>query len=740
MDDFEDQDQNVPENQQGQEERREEQELEEAEQKLNQGAQQGIKTGRKIAKAVRKGKKVAKPGEAGTPTEGVGAEGAGELGAEGLGELGAEGGAELGAEGVAAAGGEGIAAAGAEGVGVGAVGAAGEVAGGAAGGAAAGGAGAIGVGGGIILLIVIVILIIFMIAYIMLTGAGGSQKTTCSGGIFADSTTTSISDPVTIEVDGCPEHVTYSWSEDSSTQLGGTFDPQNDSPTIYTPPEVSSQTSVTINVSVCSSAVTNPDCSKYSVTLTVTPTTCTSIPNASCIPQSLVPDCENNGGSVVYGTPDCGGPCCVQQSVCNGNPALYWAQRISDDVLDNAVGCSIVVPDRTWDHPQLTSNGWTSAKERGACDQSCVGSYCCTRLAYDAYRLAGITSYPVSTSTKTQMTHLPSANFTTVKANDVHNVKPGDAAYWKTAQSTSSEDAQHTDIVKSITVDTRGNGTMYTLDANISTSPYWYAHGVNPKVIKQTIKNWQVVFPGSLEGIGGVWFGEYKQTCNTPVPTPTPTPAPTTTAQNFVALGDSLTEWPNRTASQGPISYSGSIDGVGTPWPSHLDAEDTNLTLVYNAGVAGNTTQQMINRFSTDVTNHNPGVLFVLGGTNDIFASPPIADATVISHLQTIINDARNVGISKIILLEVPPQCVTSTSDTTNTQISALNTQISNLGNSNSLTVVDIYTPLTVSAPTYKGGVNCNHSYYQSDGLHFTDAGAQTVADTIYSAISPLGL
>jgi acyl-CoA thioesterase I len=190
------------------------------------------------------------------------------------------------------------------------------------------------------------------------------------------------------------------------------------------------------------------------------------------------------------------------------------------------------------------------------------------------------------------------------------------------------------------------------------------------------------------------------------IPTKRPPPKPKQ-PRNFVALGDSLTAWPN------------------TPWPSRLDAEDPLLHLVHNAGVPANTTSEMRARLSSDVYAYNPDVVFVLGGTNDLGLG--ISGSATLANLRAIIVGAKAHKITVILLL-VPPDSYTSMAS----KIVSLNNAIMNLARSQHVTYVDIHRPLVNGSGTY-------WPKYTSDGLHFSDLGAQVVANTIRARLRMLG-
>jgi len=195
---------------------------------------------------------------------------------------------------------------------------------------------------------------------------------------------------------------------------------------------------------------------------------------------------------------------------------------------------------------------------------------------------------------------------------------------------------------------------------------------------------------------------------DSPTPQPTPTPAPkkataTSKVYKFVALGDSLTY------------------GYGDPgpsWPVRLDAKDAQLILVHNAGVSGDTTGDMRARLNGDVFAYSPGVLFVMGGTNDIGHN--ISATTTIANLKAIIVAAKARGIL-VVLMTIPPTSYPRMADA----INSLNSQIVRLANSYALIVADVHGPLSTPDGLYI-------SKYTSDGLHFSTLGTQTVANTIF--------
>ena len=80
---------------------------------------------------------------------------------------------------------------------------------------------------------------------------------------------------------------------------------------------------------------------------------------------------------------------------------------------------------------------------------------------------------------------------------------------------------------------------------------------------------------------------------------------------------------------------------------------DLNIT-VYNEGISGNKTEDLINRFDRDVKSKNPDLIFLLIGINDVWhlydanIKPNITE--IINRIDFIINKAHEIE-SKIVLL-----------------------------------------------------------------------------------------
>ena len=103
----------------------------------------------------------------------------------------------------------------------------------------------------------------------------------------------------------------------------------------------------------------------------------------------------------------------------------------------------------------------------------------------------------------------------------------------------------------------------------------------------------------------------------------------------FIFIGDSLTF------------------GYGIPknenWVYKIK-ESINYKVI-NKGINGNTTVDMLMRFSKDVINNNPNLIFIMGGTNDLLSNRSVD--SIIKNIEVMINESFSIN-SKVIL-GIPP-------------------------------------------------------------------------------------
>jgi len=152
---------------------------------------------------------------------------------------------------------------------------------------------------------------------------------------------------------------------------------------------------------------------------------------------------------------------------------------------------------------------------------------------------------------------------------------------------------------------------------------------------------------------------------------------------------------------------------------------------VINAGVTGNTTAQGLERIKSDVLSHNPGIVIIELGANDLMQNIPLAVTR--DNLQKIIDTVDN-GKRKIFLVKfytdgVARNLIAGLFNITdyNAQTAIIN-QYDNMFNAlassdNVELIGDIW-----------AGV---WGIHMSDNMHPNEAGYRIMADNYYEAIKP---
>lgn len=135
-------------------------------------------------------------------------------------------------------------------------------------------------------------------------------------------------------------------------------------------------------------------------------------------------------------------------------------------------------------------------------------------------------------------------------------------------------------------------------------------------------------------------------------------------------------------------------------------------------------------RLNTVLQTHNPQVLLLMEGTNDLFFAagevPGDGVSDVIGALDRMISAAMVRG-TQVFLATVPPQRIASNPNRGRVAvvIPTLNAEIRALAVRRGVTLVDIYAALNENLNLYIG----------LDHLHPTEAGFQRIAETFFDAI-----
>lgn len=162
----------------------------------------------------------------------------------------------------------------------------------------------------------------------------------------------------------------------------------------------------------------------------------------------------------------------------------------------------------------------------------------------------------------------------------------------------------------------------------------------------------------------------------------------------------------------------------------NLSALDSNATY-QNMGIGGQTTSQIYSRFNSDIVGIKPQVLVLEGGVNDLAQS--VAKSTYISNLTNMLNAAQaDSNIKTIMLVKILPWTSGSTAQM----------QARDDWNNSLVTLAASYSKaIVVDASSYVGQFRAGgdagnlwdiQTAYNADGVHFTSAGHQQIAQAIY--------
>jgi lysophospholipase L1-like esterase len=194
----------------------------------------------------------------------------------------------------------------------------------------------------------------------------------------------------------------------------------------------------------------------------------------------------------------------------------------------------------------------------------------------------------------------------------------------------------------------------------------------------------------------------------------TPPPEPVNFGENdpvrVTAIGDSITE---------------GTDGGGTPYPARLQGllrGRNPAARVNNRGQGGQTTPNGLSTVSHALATDRPGFLLIMEGTNDVRTGLSLTAAA--GNLREMVRRAK-ANFTVPILATVPPQIGESSRFQDGTI--ALNVMIRQIATEERVTLAEVFTTFT------------DPSFLQSDGLHPTDRGNQTIAIVFDGALTKAG-
>ena len=133
-----------------------------------------------------------------------------------------------------------------------------------------------------------------------------------------------------------------------------------------------------------------------------------------------------------------------------------------------------------------------------------------------------------------------------------------------------------------------------------------------------------------------------------------------------------------------------------------------------NKGISGNNTTQMVARYKTDILDHDPHCVVIMGGTNDL--AQGTTKESILNNIKKMAEQADAAGM-KVILCSVTP-CNDTYSNLSNPKtkgahIVALNTMIKEYAESKGFTWCDYYPYLVAD-----DGLSLKQAYWMYDHLH----------------------
>ncbi len=170
-----------------------------------------------------------------------------------------------------------------------------------------------------------------------------------------------------------------------------------------------------------------------------------------------------------------------------------------------------------------------------------------------------------------------------------------------------------------------------------------------------------------------------------------------------------------------------SLTADGT-YPSYIGALLGSFWNSVNKGISGQTTPQMLARFSSDIISHTEcEYVVILGGINDIKADSSISSIKI--NLQAMYTAAHNAGIKVVAITLLPFKGNVNWTAGRQTNLNTINTWITTTA-INIDYIVNPYTTLE------NGSTDSLLSVYDSgDHLHLSTIGYDTLASYIYSNV-----
>ena len=186
----------------------------------------------------------------------------------------------------------------------------------------------------------------------------------------------------------------------------------------------------------------------------------------------------------------------------------------------------------------------------------------------------------------------------------------------------------------------------------------------------------------------------------------------------IVFLGDSITEY----GWNEPNGYVRQVE-------NKLKNTGKKISII-SAGIAGNTSQDMLNRLEKDVIGKKPDIMYFMGGVNDIW----LEQGDLNKYKQNIkdITEKTKKHHIKVILINLTLIGEDLDNDL-NKKIEKFNDFLSEFAKSNNIRLIDVHSELVkeLKNPENENKKNEDGNILTIDGVHLNDFGNAILADKI---------
>ena len=218
--------------------------------------------------------------------------------------------------------------------------------------------------------------------------------------------------------------------------------------------------------------------------------------------------------------------------------------------------------------------------------------------------------------------------------------------------------------------------------------------------------------------------------CGDSIPPAGPTPQPRLSRTRFLAFGDSFTAGEVTTPTLATTSPIGKLVLVPTAsYPTVLQArlqatytQQAAQISVTNSGVASERILDGAQRFPSVYDATRPEVVLIQEGANGL---PQVGPDISTGVMRTMVQHAKAGGSRVFVGSMIPQVAGRPRGNTPASELLAYNATLQLMSQQESVTYVDLYSPLLPDAATLIG----------SDGLHPTEAGYSRIAEIFLNTI-----